>query len=140
MQHVMRPPQPYMKQIKLHPSGCQQWSSQVHPHFVHVHTCNILFWTREDVALSCSSRVWPLLKKQTMFVTRRAITVARGNLYSPASVVLLSLCFRSSVVYVIARSLDYLVERTATADYVVDGSRLRGSGNMYMASGKGGAC
>ncbi|CAM9102652.1 unnamed protein product, partial [Ectocarpus sp. 13 AM-2016] len=29
VQHVMRPPQPYMKQIKLHPSGCQQWSSQI---------------------------------------------------------------------------------------------------------------
>ncbi len=28
-QYAMRPPQPYMKQIKLHPSGCQQWSSQV---------------------------------------------------------------------------------------------------------------
>lgn len=28
-QYTMRPPQPYMKQIKLHPSGCQQWSSQV---------------------------------------------------------------------------------------------------------------
>lgn len=25
----MRPPQPYMRQIKLHASGCQQWSSQV---------------------------------------------------------------------------------------------------------------
>ncbi|CAM9367052.1 unnamed protein product, partial [Ectocarpus sp. 4 AP-2014] len=29
VRHVMRPPQPYMKQIKLHPSGCQQWSSQI---------------------------------------------------------------------------------------------------------------
>ena len=28
-QYTMRLPQPYMKQIKLHPSGCQQWSSQV---------------------------------------------------------------------------------------------------------------
>lgn len=28
-QYVVRPPQPYMKQVKLHPSGCQQWSSQV---------------------------------------------------------------------------------------------------------------